>query len=340
MGNNFFFGPPSGANSTPANGTVTIAILDSTTTTSSAFIENLTLTATVAANALTITLKDKGGATPSASSPVTVGFRNATSATGTYTQGQATAATSVVVPSGATLGQIAAVAGYIYVYLINNSGTLELAVSGVCGNLDEGSTTTTTTIDTAADSKYAIYSTTGRSNVPLRLVGRILITEATPGTYATAPSEISLVPFRPTGPRSAIRLSAGNGYGSSSTFIRRYTTTDYSFGTAISYADSASVGGAFTITKEGMYSVVRMDFRSSASSNIGISRNADSGQTTIGNLGSSMRLAETFSVSNVQGCLTWVGYLDNGDVIRAQDNGSNSSTTSVTSTFEITYLGF
>jgi hypothetical protein len=158
-------------------------------------LSNLGLAASVGSNALTIALKDSSGSDPSAGSPVKVGFRNATSATGQYAQVSTTGAVSLVISSGSTLGHTSAVAEYVYVYAISNSGTLELAASS---NLyDDGSIVTTTAEGGAgaADSRTAIYSATARSNVALRLIGRIQSTQATAGTWATAVSEISLYPF-------------------------------------------------------------------------------------------------------------------------------------------------
>jgi hypothetical protein len=80
------------------------------------------------------------------------------------------------------------------VIAINNGGTVELAVVNLSGgnNLDE--TTLITTIAEggagAADSANVIYSTTARTSVPFRVVGAIISTQATAGTWATAPSTI------------------------------------------------------------------------------------------------------------------------------------------------------
>ncbi len=150
---------------------------------------NMTIAATVSANALTIALKDKSGADPSASSPVKVSFRNSTLATGDYSTVSVTAALSVVAPSGATLGWANGDTRYVYVYLINNAGTGELAVSSQMW--DENALQSSTTIDTASDSANVIYSTTGRSTKAIRWLGKVLLNEATAGTWATSPTEIS-----------------------------------------------------------------------------------------------------------------------------------------------------
>lgn len=153
---------------------------------------NLSLAASVGSSALTINLKDKSGSAPSSSSPVKIAFRNATAATGTYTVVSTAGALSVVVSSGSTLGHTSAIATYFYVYAINNAGTAELAISTAL--FDDGSIQTTTAEGGAgaADSATVLYSTTARSNVPIKLIGRMLSNQSTAGTWAAVPTEISL----------------------------------------------------------------------------------------------------------------------------------------------------
>jgi len=170
-------------------------------------VENLGIAFSVAASAATIAIKTDGGTNPSATDIVSVGFRNATAATGQFSTVNITGALSLVVPSTATLGQSSAVAAYIYVYLINNAGTAELAVSRSL--YDEGSVVSTVIINTGSDSAATIYSTTARSGVALRLVGRILNTQATAGTWASTATEISVLPFIPVKVVAVYNTNAG-----------------------------------------------------------------------------------------------------------------------------------
>lgn len=162
---------------------------------SSAELTNLSLAASVGSSALTISLKTKAGTDPSSGDSVKIGFRSSTAATGTYSQRTATAATSVVVSSGSTLGHKDAKSHFIYVYALDNSGTVELAVSSAF--FDEGTRKSTTAEGGAgaSDSQTAIYSTTARTNVPIRCIGRMRSTQTTAGTWAAVPTEISLQPF-------------------------------------------------------------------------------------------------------------------------------------------------
>ena len=139
------------------------------------------ITASVASNSLTVTL-----------APSTVAFRNATLGTGGVQTVQNTAAISIIVPSGATLGTTNATLGRLYVLALNNVGTMELAVVNAASNLalDETGLISTTAISAGASSASTVYSVSARTNVPYRVIGFIESTQATAGTWATAPSLI------------------------------------------------------------------------------------------------------------------------------------------------------
>jgi hypothetical protein len=158
---------------------------------------NGTLTASVAANALTVAIKTKAGTDPSATDPVLIVFRNATITDGTYSVVSVTAATSLVVSSGSTLGTVNATAARLAVLLVNNAGTAELAINNLSGgvNLDETGVISTTAEGGAgaADSATVVYSTTARTDVAYRVVSIIDITEATAGTWASGPTKLTLV---------------------------------------------------------------------------------------------------------------------------------------------------
>jgi hypothetical protein len=82
----------------------------------------------------------------------------------------------------------------IVVLAINNAGTIELAAVNSSGgkNLTETGLITTTAEGGAgaADSGTVVYSTTGRTNLAYRVVGYVESTQATAGTWATAPSTV------------------------------------------------------------------------------------------------------------------------------------------------------
>lgn len=148
---------------------------------SSYYKEIQPVAASVGSSELTVTLN-----------PTTLDFRSATLGSGTVNTRTVAAAILVVVPSTATLGCVNAVASRLAVLALDNSGTVELAVVNMAGgnNLDETTLITTTTIGTGADSNNVVYSTTGRTSVPFRVVGFVESTQATAGTWASAPSTI------------------------------------------------------------------------------------------------------------------------------------------------------
>lgn len=135
--------------------------------------------ASVAANALTVTLD-----------PTTIAFRSTTLTSGTPAVVQNAAQLSLTVPSGATLGTVNATQSDIYLLALNNAGTMELAVVNISGgvSLDETGLISTTAISAAATSASVIYSASARTNVAYKVVGVIRSTQATAGTWASAPS--------------------------------------------------------------------------------------------------------------------------------------------------------
>lgn len=152
-------------------------------------LNNLGVKTSVAASALTIDLVQQDGATdPDATGFVSIGFRDATTSVGGINIRTVAAALTMVVPSGATLGSVNATEQIHYIYAIDNAGTVELAISGVRHN--EKVVQTTVALSGASDDIGVLYSTTLRSNVPIRLIGRVKSTQATAGTWATNASDI------------------------------------------------------------------------------------------------------------------------------------------------------
>jgi hypothetical protein len=187
----------SGANTItliPANTTVkcTCILITGTTAASWSFVfeggSNIpykqvqSISASVAANAMTIS-----------ATSLALDFRNTTLGSGTVTTVSGTPA-NLVISSGSTLGTVSATQSRIVVIAMNNAGTIELAAVNISGGnqLDETNLITTTAEGGlgAADSATVIYSTTARTSVAYRVIGYIESTQATAGTWATAPSTI------------------------------------------------------------------------------------------------------------------------------------------------------
>ena len=156
--------------------------------------QNYTITATVAGNALTVALKTLAGSDPSATDTAKISFRSSTATSGSFSARTVSAATSVVVSSGSTLGQTSATATYIYVYALDNGGTVELAVSSTLFNDRVVQSTTAEGGAGGADTSSIMYSTTARSSVPVRLIARLTSNQTTAGTWAAVPTAITLMP--------------------------------------------------------------------------------------------------------------------------------------------------
>lgn len=157
---------------------------------SSVDLKNISLTCSVGSNALTIALKTKAGTDPSSTDPVKIGFRNSTLTNGTYSVVSATAATSLVVSSGSTLGTASTKTHNLFIYAINNAGAIELAISQTLFAENILASTTAEGGAGAADSNRTVYSTTARTGVPIRVIGMIVSTQTTAGTWAAVPSTV------------------------------------------------------------------------------------------------------------------------------------------------------
>jgi hypothetical protein len=79
---------------------------------------------------------------------------------------------------------VTTVSSFLYVYALDNAGTVELAWSRI--QWDEGVLQSTTAEGGAgaADSNRVLYSTTARSNVPIRLIARLKATN-TAGNWSS-----------------------------------------------------------------------------------------------------------------------------------------------------------
>jgi len=312
---------------------------------SSSQLENLTISASVSANALTVALKTKAAADATATTPIFIGTRSSTAATGTYNTRTVTGALNITISSGSTLGLASgSLAQYVYVYAIDNASTIELALSGN-SYFDESSVLTTTVLAGGGgdDSGILLYSTTARAGVAARLLGRLKFTLTTAGTWDEAPDEISLAPFSTAMPRSEIIVDTGNGHGSGSTKIRRLTNVRKSVGNAITYttsADTSVLGSVFTVNENGIFAITYTDVRTDAGTTIGLSVNSGTLTTNIGTVtyANGRRSIAGSGGATIEVVCCWTGNLVAGDVVRPHTTGSVQTTTD-TCMFTIAKVG-
>ena len=172
----------------------------------------ISINASVNANALTVTIN-----------PCSLTFRSSTGGSGTVYNRSIASAISCTVPSTATLGTINATAARLAILAIDNAGTVEAAIVNLAGgnDLSETGLISTTALSGSSNSASTIYSTTARTNVPYRVVGFIDITEATAGTWATAPSTI-----QGAGGNAMVAMQS-IGYGQTYKTVTRNAGTTY-----------------------------------------------------------------------------------------------------------------
>lgn len=143
---------------------------------------------TPTAGDMTLTLKAGNGGDLSPFNFGRIGFRADSNTSGIVESLRVNSNLSLVVPAGATLGFESAVETPFYVYTLNQGGTVELAVSRLM--IDESQIRSSSTIGTGADANNVLYSTTGRTNKPIRLIAKVLSNQTTAGTWAVAPTVI------------------------------------------------------------------------------------------------------------------------------------------------------
>jgi hypothetical protein len=141
--------------------------------------------------------------------------------------------------------------------------------------------------------------------------------------------------------KSTVFVSAGNGHGSTNTKIRRFSNVFENRGLAIVYSDSATDGATFTIREGGTYAISYSE-ADGGGNRYGISLNSTSLTTSINALSFPEGLMQdnTQGASNVFGKhLTYVGYFEAGDVIRAHTDGAVTGTQDYFTHFRITKIG-
>lgn len=200
---------------------------------------NCTLDYSASASALTVALKTAGGSDPSSASPCYLNFRNGNGNDGN-TLRTITAATSVTIPSGATMGVTSSTAFNIWTVAVDDGGTIRLgainaSTANIIYGLDEGVLVTTTLADTSADNAGVIYTGTAVSTPsPFRIVGYGNWTASglTAGTWTTTNLDY-VQAYGPGVAKPGDRV--GYGYTSHTTQTTSSSTTYTATASTISY---------------------------------------------------------------------------------------------------------
>ena len=135
---------------------------------------------------------------------------------------------------------------------------------------------------------------------------------------------------------SQVRLNTGNGHGSTNIKIRRFSNVVENLGSDISYVDSATLGGTFTVNSDGWYMIQYGSQASGTNDYFGLSLNSTQLTTDINGIDDADRLTAA-AAGNEAGeyinPVNWSGHLNSGDIIRAHDNGTG--TDNILTTFSI-----
>jgi hypothetical protein len=135
------------------------------------------------------------------------------------------------------------------------------------------------------------------------------------------------------GSPSFVSWSGQNGYGSTNTVIRKFTTVPAATGSNITPLNDATNGASFTVNKTGMYSITYCDALT-VGGNIGLSKNSAQLTTNIASITAANRIALASPTANdVFACVSGVFYLTAGDVIRPHTDGGGATTSVARTSF-------
>jgi hypothetical protein len=140
-------------------------------------------------------------------------------------------------------------------------------------------------------------------------------------------------------PQSMVRVNGANGYGSTNTAIRRFTTVATNQGADITYADSATLGATFTINTAGIYAIAYNEQFGGAAS-FGITLNDSNLTSSVGSSTAAAVLSgSATSSAGAPSCCAWTGYLPSGSVIRANGGASSTGVNTMFNQFTISRVG-
>lgn len=150
---------------------------------------NVSLAASVASNQLTVSAKTLAGNDASSTDKGYISFRSATATSGAREVIELNSALSATLNASDDLGFPNNTRGYVYVYALNNAGTIELAIARQA-IFDEGALHSTTALGGPSTANNVLYSAVARSNVPVKLLGKILIQHGA-GIWSNAPDIVT-----------------------------------------------------------------------------------------------------------------------------------------------------
>lgn len=157
---------------------------------------NFGLTASAAGGNLTINATQANGSAPTSTNPILASFRSLTLTSGLVTYGSIPAASSLVIPAGATLATTNGVPFRLWIFLVANGGATPALGVATCSNPTaifpctswEGTLKTTITINASAGTGGTLYTAAGVTLDSVRIVGYCDFANGLPavGTWGSA----------------------------------------------------------------------------------------------------------------------------------------------------------
>lgn len=123
---------------------------------------------------------------------------------------------------------------------------------------------------------------------------------------------------------SFVKVTTANGFGSTRTGVRRFTTVLSQIGSDITYEDSAANGASFTINTNGIYAITYVD-SSSEAADYGVSINtaANGAPASLADI----LLEVTSSTANHRDGPSFIQPLVAGSVLRPYSSAANTGST-------------
>lgn len=163
------------------------------------YIQNYSLSAAVASNALTMTMTGYDGTALSSTNKAQFTFRNATAGTGTAAVSSVTADLTLTISSGSTIGATSGTAFRLWWAIVNDGGTYRLAVRNcstattIYGIGDDVLISSTAEGGAGgADSAGVWYTGTAVTSKAARIIGYTEHSLTTAGTWDEVPDKIQL----------------------------------------------------------------------------------------------------------------------------------------------------
>jgi hypothetical protein len=125
-----------------------------------------------------------------------------------------------------------------------------------------------------------------------------------------------------------IKLVSPNGYGSTNTMIRKYTTVEVNNAIGFTLTQSATNGDSITINMPGLYFIQASDIRTGGGSTAGISVNSNQLTTSILTITAAHRITYSGGITNELIEAKCFYYAAINDVIRHHNNGLDVGTAS------------